>query len=226
ESLAALGESGFLGLTVPRAFGGAGEGARGFAAVTTILAEHCASTAMIYLMHECAAQVIVGAKDFVQREAVLGAVAEGKHLTTLAFSEKGSRSHFWAPVSQAVVSGDCHQISAEKSWVTSAGHADSYVLSTRSVGRPEPTVMTLYYVPKDAPGLTVSGPWNGLGLRGNASAPMRLHNVRIPTAHRLSPEGEGFEVAMAIIMPWCQIGSTAVSVGIARAATGSTRKHL
>jgi len=226
ESLAALAQSGLMGLTIPQAFGGAGEGARAFAAVTRVLAEHCASTAMIYLMHHCGAQMIVAAGGFSLRERVLGAVAAGRHLTTLAFSEKGSRSHFWAPVSQAVVNGDTHRLCAEKSWVTSAGHADSYVVSTRSAGRSEPTAMTIYYAPKDAPGLAVSGRWNGLGLRGNASAPMRLENVALPAAHRLSPEGEGFDMAMKTIMPWCQVGSTAVSVGIAQAATTSTRKHL
>src|SRR5690242_16515553 len=48
EGLAALGESGLLGLTVPTTCGGAGEGARTFLAVTRTLAEQCASTAMIY----------------------------------------------------------------------------------------------------------------------------------------------------------------------------------
>ena len=123
---------------MPRALGGAGEGPRTFAAVTRILAERCASTAMIYLMHVCASQVIAAAKAFPLRESVLQDVARGRHLSTLAFSEKGSRSHFWAPVSQAVASGEEHRLTAEKSFVTSAGQADSYIVSTRSAGAAEP----------------------------------------------------------------------------------------
>src|SRR5262245_60741140 len=57
ESLAALAQSGLLGLTVPASLGGAGEGPHTVAAVTCRLAEACASTAMIYLMHLCATQV-------------------------------------------------------------------------------------------------------------------------------------------------------------------------
>jgi len=225
EGLAALGESGLLGLTVPASFGGGGQGPGTFAAVIGTLAEHCASTAMIYLMHVCGTQTIAEAMAFPQREAVLRAAAAGRHLSTLAFSEKGSRSHFWAPVSQAVAEGDTHRLSAEKSFVTSAGHADSYVVSARSAGTTDPMVSTLYYVPRDTPGLTTSGPWNGLGLRGNASAPMRLEKVAVPTRHRLSGEGEGFALMMSVL-PWFQLGSAAVSVGIARAATAGTRQHL
>src|SRR5207244_135888 len=101
EGVAALAKAGLLGLTVPRALGGAGEGPRPFAAVTRILAERCASTSMIYLMHVCATEAIAAAQTFSRREAVLRDVVAGRHLSTLAFSEAGSRSHFWAPVSQA-----------------------------------------------------------------------------------------------------------------------------
>jgi alkylation response protein AidB-like acyl-CoA dehydrogenase len=226
EGVAALAETGLLGLTVPRGQGGAGEGPRTFAAVTRILAERCASTAMIYLMHVCATQVLSAARAFSPREAVLHEIAAGRHLSTLAFSETGSRSHFWAPVSQAAVAGDTHRLTAAKSFVTSAGQADSYVVSTRSAGAAEATASTLYYLPRAVPGLGVGGAWNGLGLRGNASAPLRLDNVAVPASHRVSGEGEGFAVIVNVVLPWFQLGSAAVSVGIARAATEGIRQHL
>jgi alkylation response protein AidB-like acyl-CoA dehydrogenase len=226
ESVAALGRAGLFGLTVPRSAGGAEEGPSTFAAVTRLLARRCASTAMIYLMNACATQIIAAAQAFPRREQVLRDIAGGRHLTTLAFSEKGSRSHFWAPVSQAVAAGDTHRLSAEKSWVTSAGEADSYIVSTRAAGSADPMASTLYWVPRDAPGLSTSGPWNGLGLRGNASAPMRLDNVAVPAAHRVSEEGQGFGVMLNVVLPWFQLGSAAVSVGIARAATEGIRQHL
>jgi alkylation response protein AidB-like acyl-CoA dehydrogenase len=225
ESVTALADAGLLGLTVPTAQGGLGEGPQTFAHVAAQLAEKCASTAMIYLMHSCAVRVVAAAPDFAERDTVLRAAA-GRHLSTLAFSEAGSRSHFWAPVSQATRDGTNYRISAQKSWVTSAGHADSYIVSTRSAGRDEPTVSTLYYVPRDTPGLSVTGAWNGLGLRGNASAPMRLENVALPPAWRVSPEGEGFTAMLQTVLPWFQVGSAAVSLGIARAATEETRGHL
>src|SRR5207302_8979507 len=137
----------------------------------------------------CGTAHILAGDMFAKQSAVLRDIAAGKHLTTLAFSEKGSRSHFWAPVSQ-LKNGT---ITAEKSWVTSAGHADSYVVSTRRAGGTEPTDSTLYYVPKGASGTSVAGPWTGLGLRGNASAPMTLKNVAVTTADQLSADGKGFD---------------------------------
>jgi alkylation response protein AidB-like acyl-CoA dehydrogenase len=226
EGVAALGASGLLGLTAPAACGGAGAGAGTFAAVTRVLAENCASTAMIYLMHVCATQAVAAAEAFPRRDELLGAVAAGRHLSTLAFSETGSRSHFWAPVSQAAVEGDRHRLSADKSFVTSAGRADSYVVSTRSAAAQGPLDSTLYFVPADAAGLQVGPAWNGLGLRGNCSAPMRLDAVAVPAAHRLSDEGAGLARMMEAVLPWFQLGAAAVSVGIARAATEATRKHL
>ena len=53
ESIAALGERGLLGLTVPAAFGGLGQGLRTMAAALDEVAQRCASTAMVYLMHLC-----------------------------------------------------------------------------------------------------------------------------------------------------------------------------
>ncbi len=226
ESIAALGESGLLGLTVPENCCGAGEGPRVFAAVTSILAEHCASTAMIYLMHVCATQAIMAAESFPPRDEVLRATAAGRHLSTLAFSETGSRSHFWAPVSQAVVEGATHRLSAEKSFVTSAGRANSYIVSTRSAGESDPLSSTLYWVPADAPGVGVGPAWNGLGLRGNASAPIRFEDVAVPASHRLSGEGAGLAMMLNAVLPWFQLGTAAVAVGIARAATEATRQHM
>jgi alkylation response protein AidB-like acyl-CoA dehydrogenase len=224
--VAALGAAGLLGLTAPPACGGAGEGPRTFAAVTRALAEGCASTAMVYLMHVCATQALAAAEMFPRREEVLGAVSAGRHLSTLAFSETGSRSHFWAPVSQATVEGDRHRLSADKSFVTSAGRADSYVVSTRSASAAGPLDSTLYFVPADAPGVRVGTAWDGLGLRGNCSAPVRFDAVPVPASYRLSAEGGGLARMMEAVLPWFQLGAAAVSVGVARAAVAATRQHL
>jgi alkylation response protein AidB-like acyl-CoA dehydrogenase len=226
ESITALGGEGFLGLTLPAAVGGAEQRPPVFLAVTQIFAEHCASTAMIYLMHVCAAQTVAAARHFPLRSAILGDMAAGNHLSTLAFSEKGSRSHFWAPMSQAVAAGDHHRLSALKSWVTSAGHADSYVVSTRAAGAAEPMASTIYFVPRGTSGLEVSGKWDGLGLRGNASAPMKLEQVLVPASARLCGDGQGFQVMIELVLPWFQLGSAAVSLGICRSAVTATRQHL
>jgi alkylation response protein AidB-like acyl-CoA dehydrogenase len=128
EAVDALSKAGLLGLLLPTAIGGSALGLRTLAAVISTLAEADGSVAMIYLMHLCGAATIAAAPAGADVADSLGEIAAGRHLSTLAFSEAGSRSHFWAPVSRARANGAGVHISAKKSWVTSAGHAQSYVV--------------------------------------------------------------------------------------------------
>ncbi len=100
EAVESLGKGGLLGLMLPSEFGGASLGPRTFAGVTATLAEADASAAMVYLMHVCAAATIVAARSGASVGTTLKEIAAGQILTTLAFSEAGSRSHFWAPISR------------------------------------------------------------------------------------------------------------------------------
>ena len=67
---------------------------------------------MVYLMHACAGQVTLAGTPGGESDVLRG-MADGSSLGTLAFSERGSRSHFWAPVSQIEGSGDDARLRAE-----------------------------------------------------------------------------------------------------------------
>jgi alkylation response protein AidB-like acyl-CoA dehydrogenase len=129
EAVAALGPAALLGIMLPTEVGGQALGPRTYAAVVMTLAEADASVAMVYLMHMCATATIAAARPGATTAPTLRDISAGKHLATLAFSEAGSRSHFWAPVSRARRNATNVHLSAKKSWVTSAGHAQSYVVS-------------------------------------------------------------------------------------------------
>ena len=129
EAIKAFGPVGLLGLMLPANIGGSALGPRTFAAIVSALAEADASVAMVYLMHGCAAATIAAARNGAAVAPTLKEIAAGRHLSTLAFSETGSRSHFWAPVSRARRNAAGVHITAKKSFVTSAGQADSYVVS-------------------------------------------------------------------------------------------------
>lgn len=225
-AVAALGEEGLLGMLVPTSFGGSGLGPRAFAEVIATLAEGDPSVAMVFLMHCLGAATIAAAAATVPLRLALEEIAAGAHLTTLAFSEAGSRSHFWAPVSRARRNGHGVLISAKKSWVTSAAHAQSYVVSTQRPEATQPVDSTLYLVPAATPGLRVSGAWDGMGLRANASAPMVLEDCGVPPELQLTEEGGGLKAMMEVVLPLFNLGSAGVALGIARAVVSATREHL
>lgn len=219
-ALDALADAGLLALTVPAQYGGAGEGLRAAADVVREIGAACSSTAMIVAMHYAGTAALAAG----EHEETLKEIAAGRHVTTLAFSEVGSRSHFWAPVSSATADGDQFTLDANKSWVTSAGHADSYVWSSRPVSAEGS--MTLWVVPASAPGLQVAGSFDGLGLRGNASAPMSAEGVRVPPSAMLGGDGTGLDTALAAVLPIFLVCNAAMSTGLLGRLADETAGHL
>jgi alkylation response protein AidB-like acyl-CoA dehydrogenase len=228
EAVEALGESGLLGLLLPADFGGSGLGPRTFAVMTATLAEADASVAMVYLMHILGTASILAARPGAARALtpILQQIGAGRHLSTLAFSEAGSRSHFWAPISRAYRNGDGVRISAKKSWVTSAGHAQSYVVSALAPEGAGATDSTLYLLAAGTRGLSVAGPWDGLGLRANASAPIALDDCQVPSDFQLTDDGAGFQTMLNVVLPLFNLGTAAVALGLCRAAVAGTAYHL
>ncbi|HYX43608.1 MAG TPA: acyl-CoA dehydrogenase family protein [Acidimicrobiales bacterium] len=219
-ALDALGAAGLLGLVSSPEVGGMGGGYRAAAGVVQELARNCASTAMVVLMHYAATAVLEAHGATEVREAI----AAGRFVGTLAFSEAGSRSHFWVPTSSATAVDGQVRLDAAKSWVTSAGEADGYVWSSRPVAAEGPS--TLWLVPGGAAGLSVGAPFDGLGLRGNKSSPMVAEGVVVGSDAMLGPDGGGFEVMIGAILPWFQVMNAAFSTGTADVATNRAAAYV
>lgn len=227
EAVEHLGSTGLLGLMLPADVGGSALGPRAFADVMATLAQADPSVAMVFLMHTLASVTIAAAPRNAALERAMKEMALGRHLSTLAFSEAGSRSHFWAPVSRAEqLDGTGVRLSARKSWVTSAGHAQSYVMSALSPAGTGPTDSTLYLVPDGSAGLTVAGAWDGLGMRANASSPMVLEGCVVPRDMQVTEDGGGFPAMLEIVLPLFNLGQAAVSLGMCRAVVAATIAHL
>jgi len=215
----AIAAAGLYGLISAREVGGLGYGQGAAAAAVERVAHECGSTAMVLAMHYAGVAVI----EKYGLEPVRRDIAAGKHLSTLAFSEAGSRSHFWAPMSTAKAAGGRVVLDAEKSWVTAAGQATAYVWSSRPVKAEGAS--TLWLVPADAAGLEMPRPFNGLGLRGNDSRPVKARQVTIAETQRLGDDGAGFAIMMETVPPYFNLMNAGFSVGLMEAATMRTAAH-
>jgi len=219
-NLDALREAGLLGLVSAREVGGTGQGMTAAAAVVERIGRECVSTAMIVKMHYAATAVIEAHGPLELRRDI----AAGKVLATLAFSESGSRSHFWVPVSTATRVAEGIRLDARKQLITSAGECDVYVWSSRPVAAEG--LSTIWWVPARTDGLKIPQRYEGMGLRGNGSAPIQAEGAIVPEANRLGEDGQGFDAMMGVVLPWFSILNQAVSTGLSEGALERTVAHL
>jgi alkylation response protein AidB-like acyl-CoA dehydrogenase len=230
ESVDGLARAGALGLAAPLRFGGGGAGPVEVVVAVEQVAAACASTGMVFVMHVVAVQTVAAGiaeeEPDGPKHATLAAAARGEQLLTVAYSERGSRGHFWAQVSRARPEADGGVvIDADKSFATSAGEADAYVLACGAPDSDDPLATELFLVPADSAGLEQAAPFDGLGMRGNASAPLRVRGLRASDDQRLGAPGGGFGLMLEATLPWFALGSAACSVGIAGAALAAAIEH-
>ena len=86
--------------------------------------------------------------------------------------------------------------------------------------------ITLWLVPARSQGLTVTTPFDGLGLRGNASSPVTADGVTVGAGAMLGPDGGGADLVMGIVLPWFQLMTAGHAVGTMEAATAKTVAHV
>ena len=150
--LRALGKVGALGLMVGPEHGGSGAGLSALAAACELIGGACASTGMVLLMHSVAAATVAGGGGPRSPE-LLTSMARGESLGTLAFSERGTGAHFYAPELKAEQRGGVVRVSGRKSFVTSGGHADVMLVLVRGSGEG----LDCYAIERSADGVSFDG---------------------------------------------------------------------
>ena len=216
----ALGQAGLLGLVSAKEVGGLGRGLAEAAQVIERIAKACPSTAMVVCMHYCGTTVL----EKLGSEATRKDIAAGRHLTTLAWSDTGSRSHFWAPVGTARQDGAEVLIDGSKTMVTSACEADSYVWSSGPVAAAGAS--TLWLVDSRSAGLSEPKYFDGMGLRGNRSSPITATSLRLPASAMLGADGGGFDIMIGTVLPVFATLIASCSVGLMDASIESACAHV
>lgn len=227
HSFTALKKAGLMGLNVPTADGGRGEGLMSLALATEAIGRVCASSAISFGMHCVGTAVIAAKATSYQRNNYLRPIAAGEHVTTLSLSESGTGAHFYLPETKLFRNGDRLRVNGTKMFVTNAGHADSYVVSTQA-SDPDSDAgsFTCLIVDRDRPGMEWLDAWNGLGMRGNTARGLRLRDVEVPADNLLGREGDQIWYIFEVVAPYFLIAMAGTYLGVAQAAFDLTVKHL
>lgn len=219
--LKALAGVGAFGLVIPTSLGGSGGGLTSLAQACQELGAACASTGMVFLMHSVTAATLA-AGGGARATKVLGSMAEGAALGTLAFSERGTGAHFYSPELRATRTNGALHLSGRKSFVTAGGHADAYLVLAQ--GDAEGTA-DAYLLDRDQRGVRFEDAWEGLGMAGNSSIALSLDDVELAEDARVGEAGKGLELVFTAVAPFFLVGLAAVNVGIATAASRAAIAH-
>lgn len=216
ENINEIGRNGLLGLLIPQQLGGLEAPLSLYKETVIRLAQACASTALVYVQHMSAVSILLYGKDSDYIKKILSKIAQGNCLTTIALSEAGSGCYFFLPVSQVRNTDNGLRLKTNKIMVTSAGEADLYVINSKATFAKNSMQSNFFAVSSNYDGIEVGGTWEGMGLRGNQSAPLNIDAYLNPEM-LIGEEGEGFKITREALLPMGQIGISAVNIGIAKA---------
>ncbi|GGO78475.1 acyl-CoA dehydrogenase family protein [Nonomuraea cavernae] len=204
EHVALLRDAGLLGLVVPEEHGGLGGTLRDLAAATFAMGTACPSTALAYFFHNTSAS-----RGLLPLEAIeAGLFDEGEIPVVRAFAEKvltRMASGTWLAnfASESVKSSSANItiattarrteggwiLDGEKSFGCATGVADHYLTTAKLDGYETAEGLATFFVPRDAAGVSVRAPWDGLGMRATANNGIRLDGVFIPDDEAMTIPG-------------------------------------
>ena len=238
ENYADLKAAGLLGLCVPVAFGGMGADLRTYALVSATLGKYCGTTALTFNMHACSTLwpgLLADDLDMTSaqkreheryRSVHFNRVVKEGAIYAQPFSEGSAAAAGKAPFGTraAKVSGGW-RINGKKIFASLSGAAHYYgVLCTED--KPDPSMRDTLYVavPAGAPGFSITGNWDPLGMRGTVSRTLVFKDVFVPDGAQMMPRGVYFQAAGRWPHMFTTLSPT--YMGIAIAACEFTVKFL
>lgn len=223
DVIAALAREGFLGLTVPREYGGLGLSTAAYARVFSEVSSYDGSTAVLIGVH-CGlgskAIVLYGSDE--QKAMYLPRLARGETLAAYALTEPevgSDAQHIQARAEPG--DGDSWLLNGRKIWIGNAHTAGVIVtfaqtdVARRGGMEPRPTA---FIVRPDMSGFHMVGTVRKLGIRGSTQAELLFENLAVPGDHVLGQVGKGFTVAVQVL----NAGRITLTAGCA----GATRRVL
>lgn len=218
EALREMAALGFLGMTVPVEWDGAGADSVSYAAALIEVAAGDGSCSTIMSVHNsvgCQPVLRFGSEE--QKERFLRPMARGEALAAFCLTEPEAGSDAAAIKTRARRVGNKWVLKGTKQFITSASHADlAIVFAVTDPDRGRQGI-SAFIVPTDCPGYVVAQPERKLGQRASDTCQVRFEDVELTPDLMLGAPGEGYRIALANLEGG-RIGIAAQAVGMARAA--------
>ena len=244
ENYRDLHQSGLLGICIPQTDGGHGADFQTYSLVAAEIGRYCGATALTWNMHVCSTLWSGALTDDLEMpadERIIHQQRRSLHYRRILdagaiysqpFSEGGDAAAGTVafgtqarPKQQANQSGWI--VNGKKIFASLAGHADYYgVLCTEiEEGERASRRNTLYLaIPANSPGVSVTGDWDPLGMRGTVSRTLLFNDVFVPEEALLMPRGVYFQAASR--WPHMFLTLSPTYMGLAQAAYDFTVQYL
>ncbi|MCY9198834.1 acyl-CoA dehydrogenase family protein [Bacillus atrophaeus] len=221
-----MGELGLLGIPFPEEYGGSGGDTISYALAVEEIGKVCGSTGLSY-----AAAVSLGASPLYyfgtekQKQEHLVPLASGTALGSFGLTEPNAGSDAGGTQTKAERKGDEYVINGEKCWITNANYART-VIVTAVTGKNElgKNIISALIVPTDTAGLTITNPYDKMGVRGSDTAEILLENVHVPAENLLGDSSKGFKQFLHTL-DGGRISIAALAVGIAQGALDASLSY-
>ncbi len=230
ETVDKMAKLGFLGIPVPKEYGGQGCDPLTYTMCVEELSKVCGTTGVIVSAHTslcCDPIQTYGTEE--QKQKYLIPLAKGEKLGAFGLTEPGAGTDAQGQQTKAVLEGDEWVLNGSKCFITNGKEADVYVIfaitgTVEKRGRVSKEI-SAFIVEKGTPGFTFGTKENKMGICGSSTYELIFTDCRIPKDNLLGQKGKGFNIAMHTL-DGGRIGIAAQALGLAEGALETTINYV
>lgn len=226
ETVKKMVKQGFMGIPVPKEYGGQGCDPLTYVMCVEELSKVCATTGVVVSAHTslcCDPIQTYGTQE--QKEKYLIPLAKGEKLGAFGLTEPGAGTDASGQQTKAVLDGDSYILNGSKIFITNGKYADIYIIFAMTDKSKGTKGITAFIVEKGTPGFEFGTKEKKMGIRGSATYELIFTDCRIPKENMLGQEGRGFGIAMHTL-DGGRIGIASQALGIAEGALERTVAYV